>query len=72
MYEFLKAYFISRQNCATFILNLFQSGSSKFCLPFVPNGLDHFRKALQRMERQSTSAFEAANELTTTKGGLRK
>jgi hypothetical protein len=53
--------------CPTLLQNLFQNDSSKFWMPFLHNHLHKFTKAIWRMERESASALEVADELTTTK-----
>jgi hypothetical protein len=62
MYEPLRAYFITQLKGLTLILIFSQNEISKFRFLCLHTNLDNFTKAIQRIERQSASDFEVANE----------
>ena len=67
MFEPLSEYFLSLSQCPPSIRCFFQNAKSKFWLVFIEYQTKSFNSAIEKMERSTTSSFEAAKELRILK-----
>lgn len=72
IFEGLKSYFNSQEQCPAIIKRYFEEPSQEVYLRFVHGQLNLFSKTTLKMERQNISATEVANELDLLKMNVKE
>lgn len=72
IYEGLKSYFLSQENCPLIIKNFFENDCSEIYLWFVQGQLKLFNNSILTMEGNKSCATDIANELEKLKYNLKE